>query len=169
MVSQKRLRAMCDDDVDQVLAWRNHPDVRRYMYTQHEIKKSEHIAWYERTKQQKHKHLLIYEKDLLPVGFVNITVVNESARRADWGFYLAPDAVKGAGQELGRSAIEYAFKEVNIHKLCGEALAFNERSIAFHLRLGFHQEGCLRDHHFDGVSYHDVMAFGLLADEWTNL
>ena len=32
-----RLRRLTEDDVPMILPWRNHPDVRRFMYTQHEI------------------------------------------------------------------------------------------------------------------------------------
>jgi UDP-4-amino-4,6-dideoxy-N-acetyl-beta-L-altrosamine N-acetyltransferase len=53
-----------------------------------------------------------------------------------------------------------------LHKLCGQALAFNERSIRFHQNLGFRREGVLRQQHFDGEQYHDVVCFGLLASEW---
>jgi len=34
------------------------------------------------------------------------------------------------------------------------------------LRLGFQREGVLRQQHFDGQQYHDVVCFGLLANEW---
>lgn len=169
MGSEGFLRPLRQEDLEQVLVWRNHPTVRRYMYTQHEIKIEEHIAWFERAQHQSHRHLLIYEQRNQPVGFVNLTTVDEYSKRADWGFYLAPTAVRGTGQALGKAAIEYAFKNMSMHKLCGEALAFNERSISFHLRLGFSQEGRWRDHHYDGNSYHDVVAFGLLSPEWQNL
>lgn len=41
------IRPMVYADLERVLAWRNHPDVRRYMYTQHEITLDEHQRWYE--------------------------------------------------------------------------------------------------------------------------
>ena len=85
---------------------------------------------------------------------------------ADWGFYAAPDAPKGTGRKLGASALTYAFARLELHKVCGQALDFNERSIHFHLRLGFQQEGVLREQHFDGEQYHGIVCFGLLATEW---
>lgn len=168
MANDSLLRPMRVDDIDQVLAWRNHFDVRRYMYTCHEIERSEHVSWYEKASKEVGKHLLIFEQNSQPAGFVNITLANVSAQRADWGFYLAPEAAKGAGRSLGEAAINHVFKDLGLHKLCGEALAFNEKSRAFHLRLGFSQEGCWRDHHYDGERYHDVIAFGLLSSEWKN-
>lgn len=160
-----RLRAMREDDLERVLSWRNHPEVRRYMYSQHEIGLDEHRRWFERAAQDPARHLLVFEKDGLPRGFVNLSLI-ASGGIADWGFYVAPEAPKGTGRLLGRSALDYAFIEVGLHKVCGQALAYNERSIRFHRSLGFLEEGTLRDQHHDGQRYHDVVCFGLLAAEW---
>jgi UDP-4-amino-4,6-dideoxy-N-acetyl-beta-L-altrosamine N-acetyltransferase len=160
-----RIRPMFHTDLERVLGWRNHPEVRRYMYTQQEIALDEHQKWFERTLQDRKKHLLIYESGGAALGFVNI---GELARGqvADWGFYVAPDAPKGTGRELGTAAVQYAFDNLELHKLCGQVLAFNERSVRFHQSLGFRQEGVLRDQHFDGEGYHNVVCFGLLRHEW---
>ena len=160
-----RLRKMKASDLEMVLQWRNHPDVRRYMYTSHEISFEEHSAWFKRTNDDPNVHLMIYEANGRGLGFVNI-VCGRCGSIADWGFYLSPEAGKGTGQSLGNAALAHAFEDLQLHKLCGQALRFNERSIAFHHRLGFTQEGVLREQHFDGTVYHDVLCFGLLRHEW---
>ncbi|NQD81620.1 GNAT family N-acetyltransferase, partial [Pseudomonas sp. CrR14] len=83
-----------------------------------------------------------------------------------WGFYLAPGAPRGTGQQLGEAALAFAFDSLGLHKVCGQALAFNERSIRFHEKLGFVQEGALREQHYDGATYHTIIHFGLLRYEW---
>ncbi|MGP9664679.1 UDP-4-amino-4,6-dideoxy-N-acetyl-beta-L-altrosamine N-acetyltransferase [Halomonas sp. AOP22-C1-8] len=153
-------------DLELVREWRNHPDVRRFMYTQHEITKEEHRAWFQRTQADPQRHLLLAKREGKPFGFVNFFVLDVTAKRAEWGFYLAPDAESGSGQMLGSTALNHAFCHLALHKLCSEALAYNLRSIRFHERLGFTREAQLRDHHFDGNTYHDVICFGLLCSEW---
>ena len=159
------LRPMEAEDLELVLGWRNHPDVRRYMYTTHEITLDEHKRWFECSSEKPGVYLLIYEKDGEAVGFVNITL-GRCKQTADWGFYVAPSAYKGIGRLLGKAALTFGFEMLGLHKLCGQALAFNERSISFHENLRFHEEGRLRDQHFDDQKYHDVVCFGLLANEW---
>lgn len=159
------LRPMDETDLEQVLTWRNHPEIRRFMYTQHEITLEEHTRWFESAAIDPDRYLLMFEINTTPVGFINIHRV-ASGGIADWGFYAAPDAPKGTGSALGKAALRYAFEEAELHKLCGQALAFNERSIHFHLNLGFQREGTLRHQHFDGQQYHDVVCLGLLASEW---
>lgn len=152
-------------DLGHVLAWRNHTEVRRYMFTQHEISLQEHSRWFEKASKDPARHLLIYEQNSTPVGFINIHQI-ASGGIANWGFYAAPDAPKGTGRLLGQTALHFAFNDAGLHKLCAQALAYNERSIRFHLNLGFQQEGIGREQHFDGQNYHDVLYFGLLAREW---
>ncbi|MDT8904336.1 UDP-4-amino-4,6-dideoxy-N-acetyl-beta-L-altrosamine N-acetyltransferase [Pseudomonas sp. AF76] len=156
---------MTIEDLDRVLAWRNHEEVRRYMFTRHEISLTEHSHWFERASRDSSRHLLIYESNAAPLGFINLHQIAPGGV-ADWGFYVAPDAPKGTGWRLGNAVLQHAFGHLALHKLCGQALGFNARSIKFHQRLGFQQEGILRKQHFDGQSYHDVVCFGLLASEW---
>ncbi|WP_309109535.1 UDP-4-amino-4,6-dideoxy-N-acetyl-beta-L-altrosamine N-acetyltransferase [Pseudomonas sp. Q2-TVG4-2] len=162
---RQSLRRMGTADLERVLAWRNHPDVRRYMYTQHEISLDEHTRWFTKASQDPKRHLMVFEGDAVPLGFINIQEV-AAGGIADWGFYAAPDAPPGTGRLLGQAALIYAFTEAGLHKLCGQALAYNERSISFHQNMGFKQEGILRQQHFNGQQYHDVVCFGLLAIEW---
>lgn len=162
------LRPLLKDDLEVVLLWRNHPNIRRFMYSQHKIALSEHLAWYERTLTNDSIHLLMYELNGIPTGFVKLQVVDATSRRGDWGFYLSPDAPKGSGRLLGQSTIDYAFKQVGLHKLCGEVLEYNVKSLQFHERLGFKKEALFRDHFYDGHNYHNVVGFGLVVDDFTN-
>jgi UDP-4-amino-4,6-dideoxy-N-acetyl-beta-L-altrosamine N-acetyltransferase len=156
---------MTADDLGLVLGWRNDRDVRAMMFTQEEIGIEAHSKWFARAHEDKRKHLLIFEDAGRPSGFVNIGE-QANGRVADWGFYKAPDAPKGAGRRLGLAALAHAFDGLGLHKLCGQVLAYNERSVRFHAALGFCREGVLRDQHFDGGCYHDVICFGLLQYEW---
>ncbi|MCE5234353.1 MAG: UDP-2,4-diacetamido-2,4,6-trideoxy-beta-L-altropyranose hydrolase [Mizugakiibacter sp.] len=159
------MRPMVGADVEQVLRWRNHPDIRRYMYTRHEISPAEHEAWFERSLRDRSRHLLIAEEAGRPLGFVSFKETG-SDRIAEWGFYAAPDAPKGTGRKLGAAALAYGFGALGFHKICGQAMDSNERSIALHRALGFSEEGRLRDRDPSDERYRVVLCFGLLADAW---
>lgn len=160
-----RVRRMVPEDLSRVLAWRNDPEIRRYMYTRHEISFEEHRSWFRKASSDPARHLLIFELEATPLGFVSFHASN-AGKVADWGFYLSPAAPKGAGLKLGSAALSEAFTALRFHKVCGEALAFNERSVKLHAKLGFREEGILRDQHFDGTAFHHVVRFGLLESEW---
>lgn len=155
---------MTEADLALVLAWRNHPDVRRFMFTRDEIAPDDHRRWFERQSRGPGRHLLVYEIDAVPTGFVAFTA--DASGVFDWGFYVAPGSARGTGRGLGATALDHAFGSLGAHKVYGEVLSDNLRSIRFHEGLGFRREGLLREHHFDGARYHDVACFGLLRDEW---
>ncbi|WP_316346924.1 UDP-4-amino-4,6-dideoxy-N-acetyl-beta-L-altrosamine N-acetyltransferase [Desulfuromonas acetoxidans] len=162
---QADLRYIEEEDLELLLKWRNHPAVKRYMYSQHDISIDEHKRWFLKLGEDDSQQAFIFSINGQPEGYVNFKKIH-CGPIADWGFYLNPDAPKGTGRLLGRAALDYAFYKMNLHKVCGQALGYNEKSINFHLRMGFKHEGLLRDQYFDGFRYHNVECFGLLADEW---
>jgi len=160
-----RVRPVGEADLARVLAWRNHPDIRRFMLTQHEIPLDEHRRWFERASRDPGRCLLIAEEEGRPLGFVHFIGVAPDGV-ADWGFYAAPGAPRGSGRKLGEAALDHGFRTLGLHKVCGQALDFNEASIRFHRRLGFREEGVLREQHRLGDAWHDLVCFGLLRREW---
>lgn len=160
-----QIRSMAEDDLPMVLAWRNHPEVRRFMFTQHEISLAEHTKWFTRVVQDETRRLLIVQEQGSPIGYVQFSNV-EPGGVADWGFYACPDAAKGTGRKLGTSALDHAFGQLKLHKVCGQAIVSNQGSIRFHERLGFKREAELRDQKRINDVYHTLICFGLLAHEW---
>lgn len=156
---------MVNADLERVFAWRNSYAVRRYMLTQHEISMDEHRQWFEFASQDPMRRLLIVEEGDVGLGFVQFKDVAPGGV-ADWGFYASPEAPKGAGSRLGVAALDFAFYTLELHKVCGQALASNEASIRFHRKLGFQQEGILRHQHRIDGAYLDLICFGLLRHEW---
>ena len=148
-----------------ILAWRNHPVVRDFMLTQHEITLEEHRQWFARVKLDKSRQQLIVMDGTAPLGFVQFNNVSQGGN-ADWGFYLRPDAKKGSGTKLGQAALMHGFKVIGLHKVCGQAIKSNAASIAFHQKLGFREEGRLREQRRIGDCYHTLICFGLKANEW---
>lgn len=160
-----RLRDVSRDDLPDILIWRNHTDIRRFMYNTEPIAPATHMKWFEAMVSDPRRTSLIVEADGKPIGVVNFTRVLDG-NVAEWGFYLVPDAPRGSGMLLGRAALDHAFVDMRLRKVCGEAIAFNEKSIRFHRKLGFVQEGLLRRQCcFEGVC-HDVVVFGLLEADW---
>src|SRR5690606_37800511 len=72
----------------------------------------------------------------------------------------------GTGTLMGVDAMDHAFMELGLHKVSSEVLAGNEASLYFQKKLGFQQEGLLREAHFDGERHVDVLRLGILRHEW---
>lgn len=161
------LRAISEIDLPLILVWRNSPEVRMSMYSKHEISEAEHRAWFARMQKSDNSFWYIYEnEDGVRNGVVYFTDYQEKNHSAFWGFYTKPGAAPGTGTKLGLDAINEAFLEKKLHKLNAEVLSDNTKSIKFHKKLGFKEEGFFRDHYFNDGSYVDVLRFGMLSSEW---
>jgi UDP-4-amino-4,6-dideoxy-N-acetyl-beta-L-altrosamine N-acetyltransferase len=167
------LHPLTEADLPLVRAWRNHPDVRRHMFSTHAIGEDEHRQWFARQQADATRRLWLFRRDGAPMGFVHFSGVTPGSV-AEWGFYAAPQAPRGTGGALGRAALARIFGAEQVHKVCGQVLAHNLASLAFHRRLGFHAEGVLRQQHRvpaadgdpAGAAYHDIHCFGLLRADW---
>ena len=156
---------MTEYDLPMVLAWRNHPAVRNYMLTQDEINLEEHRNWFARLNKDKTQQQLIVLDVNDPIGFVQFKPSFQGGI-AHWGFYVRPGAPKGSGTRLGKAALVHAFQAMRLHKVCGQAIESNAASIALHQKLGFAEEGRLREQQLIANKYYTLFCFGLLAKDW---
>ncbi|MER6442717.1 GNAT family protein [Streptomyces sp. NPDC001185] len=88
----------------------------------------------------------------------------------EYGVTLAAEhRRKGFGAEAVVMLLSYMFTERRYHKCEARILAHKVASLALHRRLGFTEEGRLREHVFFGGEHHDLVMMGLLAEEFTGL
>ena len=89
------------------------------------------------------------------------------ARHAAVGISLAlEEAGHGYGTDAMRVLIDYAFTRRNLRRLYLDVVAPNERAIASYLKVGFVEEGRMREHAWMRGAYVDLVAMGLLRSEW---
>lgn len=160
------LRAIQDTELALMLSWRNAPAVRQNMYTTHEITLEEHLAWWEGTRESSRHRYFMYEYAGAPQGIVGFTGIDTANQNSSWAFYASPEAPKGSGSRMEVLALDYAFQELGLHKLCCEVLAFNTPVIRLHEKFGFRVEGVLRDQYKRDDEFIDIYCLGLLSEEW---
>jgi UDP-4-amino-4,6-dideoxy-N-acetyl-beta-L-altrosamine N-acetyltransferase len=165
-VSSDRLRRLLAEDLPLVRAWRNHPAVRRHMFTTHDIGADEHRQWFERQQADATRRLYLFERAGVPAGFMHLSGVQPGGV-CEWGFYAAPEAPRGSGRAMGAATLVELFNVEQVHKICGQVLAGNAASLRFHEALGFQHEGLLRQQHRSADGRHlDVHCFGRLIGAW---
>jgi UDP-4-amino-4,6-dideoxy-N-acetyl-beta-L-altrosamine N-acetyltransferase len=162
-----QLRPIQESDLPIILAWRNSPRIRMAMFNEDIITLEEHQKWFQRIQSDPNAIYLIFEIGSFPVGTVNFTSIDRKNQRCLWGFYIGlEDLPKGTGFRMGCLALDYAFELLNMRKICGEVLANNLPSRNFHRKLGFSEEGHFKEHVLKGDTYHDVVLFSLLKNDW---
>jgi UDP-4-amino-4,6-dideoxy-N-acetyl-beta-L-altrosamine N-acetyltransferase len=161
------LRPVHVDDLPELLAWRNHPDICKYMLTQHEISPSEHRDWFQRVTMDHHRRLLMIERHGQAMGYVQFSGI--TGEFADWGFYVAPGSPKGSGRGLAMVALSHAFGPMALTQVRGKALSFNHASIKLHLSCGFRQEPNRELTKCDVGRTDDLLCFVLERSTWRKL
>lgn len=136
------------------------------MYTTHEISVEEHLAWWEKNRDSCHHRYFMYENDGEARGIVGFTGIDRANQNASWAFYASREAPRGSGSCMEVLALDFAFSELGLHKLCCEVLAFNTPVIRLHKKFGFKVEGVLREQYKREGAFIDIYQLGLLSREW---
>lgn len=161
------LRDLSPADRDLIRSWRNHPEVAKYMYTDHEISTEEHEEWFNKALKDTSSRYWIIRSDNLDVGFLSISQIDRHNSRCYWAFYADPEIrSRGTGSFAEYAVLQYVFGELGLNKLCGEVLEFNQSVLNMHKKFGFVQEGLLRKHIYKQGQWHDVVCIGMLREEW---
>jgi UDP-4-amino-4,6-dideoxy-N-acetyl-beta-L-altrosamine N-acetyltransferase len=160
------LKPLTEDYLELVLEWRNSPEIRNKMYTRHIITKAEHIRWYQIAKKDEKKCNLVCFDEGTPIGFINFYNIDKEKGTAFWGFYSGDTRKKGRGSQMEFLAIDFAFSELNINKLCCEVLGSNYAVAQFHRKFGFQIEGRFKKQFFDGQEYDDIYRLAIFKQQW---
>lgn len=99
----------------------------------------------------------------------NIELDGIDARRgqAELGYWIRTDRCgRGYAVEAARAMLRYAFEVLLLHKVRADVAVGNHASSRVLEKLGFAQEGVLREDRPVGSAYVDHWRFGLLAREF---
>ena len=101
------------------------------------------------------------------VGVAGFNTINRSNNIADIGYWLG-EAYQGNGimTRVAKALTDYAFTELNLNKVEIRAAVENKKSRSIPERLGFVNEGCIRNAEWLYDHYVDLVVYGILADEW---
>jgi ribosomal-protein-serine acetyltransferase len=94
--------------------------------------------------------------------------VNLLQNNGELGYWIGEEFEgRGLITRACRLFIDHAFGELGLHRISLHAGVGNQRSRAVAERLGFREEGVIRDgDRVGGGRYVDLVAYGLLEDEW---
>jgi RimJ/RimL family protein N-acetyltransferase len=73
---------------------------------------------------------------------------------------------KGYGGEAIRWSLWWAFQMAGLHRVQIQAFSFNTGAMRLYEKLGFREEGHVREHMWFAGSWHDNYIYGMLEDEW---
>lgn len=101
------------------------------------------------------------------VGAVRYNDINWTNKSTSLGGWIDSSFEgKGLITRATRVLINYAFSELKLNRLEAHCHSGNSRSRAMAEKLGFTQEGVLRQSELHEGRFMDIVVYGLLASEW---
>lgn len=136
------LREIQEQDLPQLLTWRNRHDIRKVMKTSDEISASEHLSWFKSlaTKTDRQYFSILYKDEL--IGSANISCEHGSVHSAELiepGLYIGHEKYRGNILAFAPSLVlcDYCFNVIKAKKLLAIVSHQNEQAIAYNKKLGY--------------------------------
>ncbi|SDQ93794.1 Protein N-acetyltransferase, RimJ/RimL family [Virgibacillus subterraneus] len=174
MLSSKRLqfRKMMEIDIEKYHSWRNDLDVMKTTSTSLDLYSLDETRSFVENiilNSISSKSYIIEERESdTAIGVTSLINIDTKNRNAEciidigekeyWG--------KGYGTEALQMLLEYAFLELNLHRVSLRVFSLNERAIHIYNKLGFEKEGVMRESLYRNGKWHDIITMGILKREY---
>ncbi len=166
------LRPFRPDDLDDVAEMQSDPEVLQYLPWP-ERTREDSAAWLaERVAADRLEHdgdvvAWAVEEDGAFVGLGVLFLRSVAHRSAEVGYALVRSAQgRGLGTALARLLVQRAFDELDAHRVTARVDPDNAASLRLLARLGFREEGRLREDQLVRGRWTDTVVLAVLRREW---
>ena len=166
-----RLRRPEPDDIERMYGYRNDTEVARLLggfstgFSRKDLEE-----WIERHRGRSDEIVwMIADKTSDEcIGHVGLYNIDHRVRKAEFAICIGDKARwgKGLGVQIGAAVLEFAFRELNLHKVYLFVVDFNGSAIRLYEKLGFKVDGRVRADQFREGKYVDSLIMSILAEEW---
>ncbi|MGO4374352.1 GNAT family N-acetyltransferase, partial [Paenibacillus sp. MCAF20] len=168
------LRAIEREDLNQLMAWRNKPQFRRYFREYRELNSDNQNQWYEKFVLSDRNTVMFAITELSTgrlLGACGLCYIDWVNRSADFSIYIGADELyidEIYADDAAKVMMAYGFDELGLHRLWGEIYEFDVPKQKFFGRIGFKEDGRLRDTHWAEGIWHASIYYSCLINEYNN-
>ncbi|MCR5249567.1 MAG: GNAT family N-acetyltransferase [Lachnospiraceae bacterium] len=163
------LRPITHEDTDLIVKWRNQENVIRYFFYRGEFTRESHERWLkERIGGGDVVQFLVSLKDgERPIGCTYIRDIDCGNKKAEYGVFIGEEDArgKGIGKEILNLTVDYAFRELGLHRIYARVREDNGPSLYSFLHCGFEREALLRDSIFCDGEFLNVVLLSRINPE----
>jgi RimJ/RimL family protein N-acetyltransferase len=110
---------------------------------------------------------IIENKNGTPVGLADLTAISYRSQHATFSIGIDRNYHnRGYGIESMALILNFAFKELNLIKVCAHIYKENEKALNQAIRFGYKQEGILRKETFFRGNFHDLVYLSIFKEEF---
>lgn len=169
------LRAVAIEDCnDTYLHWLNNPNVNKFLETRWGTQTLDSIiSFVEGIRQSDHSYLFAItlregvNEHARHIGNIKIGPINPFYAYADISYFIGEEDCwgKGIATEAISLICKFGFEGLGLHKIQAGVFGKNIGSIKALKRVGFKNEGCLREQLYTFDNIDDHLYFGILREE----
>ena len=162
------LRPITDADTDDIVRWRNDPEVWRYFLFREPFTPEMHRAWLrDKVAAGRVVQYIITERESgRSVGSVYFRDVDPKNESAEYGIFIGEASARrrGIGTETAKLFTDFGLNVLHLHRISLKVLGGNEIARRSYEKAGFRTEGVFRDYvKLDGV-FTDVVFMAKLGE-----
>jgi RimJ/RimL family protein N-acetyltransferase len=104
-----------------------------------------------------------------PIGTIGLDHIDFANQTVEFGnLLIGKQEYKGKGYatEAAELIVSYCFLRLNMNRIYLNVYADNAKAIRLYERCGFKTEGTLREAHFEGGGFKDVLVMSILRREF---
>ncbi len=103
-----------------------------------------------------------------PIGVISLMNISEANDSADLSVIVGhpDDRHHGYGAEAISTLLDYGFENLGLNRVGLSVFDFNGEAISTYEKLGFREEGRLREALKRDGGFHDALLMSVLKDEW---
>lgn len=172
MLSSERiyLRPIESDDTDNILKWRNHPEIRRDLFSSEPVTREGHLQWLQKLiVSTERKEFIIIRKDgNTSIGTVGLSSIDFQNQKAELGIMIGETSEwgKGFATEACRLLLRFAFQELKFNKVYLRVFEENAAAVKLYEKLGFSKEGLLKEEIKKDGTYRNIFYMSFLKKDW---
>jgi RimJ/RimL family protein N-acetyltransferase len=165
------LRPIELEDAATYVRWLNNPEVSRFLeagaFPLNRLREEDYIRNLYSDDHGTNLALVLKQEDR-HIGGIGLSSIQWPARRAVIGIVIGEQDCwgKGYGTQAMRLMLGHAFNTLNLNRVALRVFESNARARACYLKVGFQEEGRLRQDRFAGGRYEDVLLMSVLRSEW---
>ena len=130
------------DEKKMVLSWRNHSEIKKWMYTDDNINLDSHLSFINSLRNIKEKQYMVVKKDNQYMGVIDFYNIDNSTKECEFGLYANPfEKIAGVGRVLEEICIKYAFEFLKLTKLKLEVFEDNKKARNLYKKYMFQEVG----------------------------
>lgn len=167
------LTPLIEEDLPVLYDWINQREQVLFNAPYKPVHFSQHRNWFESVTQRNDMVIFgirLVENNRL-VGTCQLHSIHPVHRSAELQIRLG--LVEAHGHGYGTEAIclllDFAFRDINLHRVFLHVFASNAAAIRIYEKAGFKREGLLRDAAYINSEYCDIIVMGILRKEYKTL